>query len=144
MAAVDKLFVYGTLMSGNRARTAFSALFRGPGQRAWLLGRLYHLPEGYPTLVLDTGGTRVAGELLHLNEVDGALSRLDAYEGHDPEDRLASLYVRVVTTVNHEDGESKAWVYVCPPHLLTEVETRGALVEDGDWRAYLRRRRPPL
>ena len=144
MPEVDTLFVYGTLLSGNRARSAFAHLFRGAGRPAWTDGRLYHLPEGYPTLLLEPAEVPVRGELVVLVDPTVALPALDDYEGYDPVAPEGSLYVRQVVEVHTEDGAAEAWVYACPNFLRDDVIARGLAVEDGDWRGFLRRGRLPL
>ncbi len=144
MPEVDTLFVYGTLLSGNRARTAYGHLFAGTARRAWTNGRLFHLPEGYPMLLLEPAEVPVQGEVVVLADPRAALPALDDYEGYDPATPEASLYVRQVVEVFTDDGAVEAWVYACPAFLRDDVVARGLLVEDGDWRGFLRRGRLPL
>jgi gamma-glutamylcyclotransferase (GGCT)/AIG2-like uncharacterized protein YtfP len=83
-----------------------------PGQ---VRGRLFHLPAGYPTLILDPAGDAVRGEVVWLSDPDTTLERLDRYEGHDPRRPERSNYQRLLHAIDVE-GELgvQAWVYVLP------------------------------
>jgi gamma-glutamylaminecyclotransferase len=116
-ARLHKLFVYGTLMRGERAHHYLSAArFLAEGwtaPRYWLAD----MGEGYPALVAG-GTTAVYGEIYR---VDGStLARLDAYEP------APDYYQRVRIEVAGHDS----WVYLLPEH-----EARGcAAIVSGDWR----------
>src|SRR5688572_16273609 len=76
----DRLFVYGTLRTGEAAR-ALVASHVVRSAPATLRGELYAFALGYPGVV--DGDGAVAGELLWLADLAAALPVLDAYEGDD-------------------------------------------------------------
>ena len=48
MAAADGLFVYGTLREGGSSHAWLMRTHPEGLTRAWVAGRLFHLPAGYP------------------------------------------------------------------------------------------------
>lgn len=137
MQTLDLLFVYGSLMTGNTARQNFRPYLEHLGEGR-VNGRLYHLPEGYPTLILEETAGPVVGEVLRLSDPARALAELDDYEGADPKLPRGGLYARVRTMVRLEDGDDvAAWIYVCPDGGEAKVRDRGRLVQSGSWRAFL-------
>lgn len=101
---LDRLFVYGSLMRAGRAHELLGEL--AASVPAQVTGRLYGLQDGYPMLVLDPDGDRIAGELVTLREPADAFSRLDPYEG--PE------YRRIVHPAQPTGGgpPEAAWIFV--------------------------------
>ena len=142
MQTLDLLFVYGSLLTGNAARQPFRRFFEAVGEGS-VAGALYHLPEGYPTLILagasaGDGDGRVQGEIIRLVDPATALVALDEYEGAGPELGDDGLYVRVATPVRLADGGgARCWIYACPGPGEAEVKARGRRVESGSWRAFL-------
>ncbi len=137
-AAIDRLFVYGTLRTGQTART-FIANSVLRSVTATASGVLYVFPMGYPAFVEGKGA--VFGELLWLEDLAATLAMLDAYEGND--------FVRMVHQVTLPDGigadgqanpqasRVKVWAWV---YTLADPST-AALAEqitDGDWLRYWR------
>jgi putative glutamine amidotransferase len=109
----DLLFVYGTLRPGI-APAAVADLVAGLRVigEARAHGRLYNLGP-YPGVILDAAApTRVHGVLLELPSPP-PWPRLDAYEGYDPLNPAASLYIRRRCDVELADrGRGiEAWVY---------------------------------
>ena len=117
---VDRLFVYGTLRSAGENRfqrqLAAGAELEGP---ATLTGQLY-LIDWYPGVVAaQAREDRVVGESWILREAgrEDLLAALDDYEGYDPRDRAASLFVRESVGVRIRSSGSQgercelAWVY---------------------------------
>ncbi len=109
--ALIRLFVYGTLMPGYppHAQYCQGATVRGP---AWVYGRLFQLPEGYPGLVLSdyteaAESSFVHGFLLELPEE--CLEGLDDYEEVRPDG--TGPYLRCITTVYGPAGGDYAWTY---------------------------------
>ena len=110
----NNLFLYGTLLPEH-----------APGELALRLASLRRLGEGtvrgalydfgeYPGAVLDANaGGSVYGTIFELPE-DGELLRiLDNYEGFDPMNMQASLFVRVLQPVTLADGETvQCWMYL--------------------------------
>jgi gamma-glutamylcyclotransferase (GGCT)/AIG2-like uncharacterized protein YtfP len=123
-AVVDRLFVYGTLRSGQAARSLVTN-YVSASQAATASGRLYSLNDGYPVLVPGPSGT-VVGELCRLRELVAALALLDAYEGQSLVRRMVQVSV---------DGERVwAWAYILAyPQAVDESE----VIECGDWARHL-------
>jgi len=101
------LAVYGTLAPGRVNHHQISAL-AGSWQRGKVKGKL--LPSGwgaalgFPGLILDPLGPSIDVDLLESIDLPEHWARLDEFEG--------SGYRRVVATVNTEEGEQNAWIYV--------------------------------
>jgi gamma-glutamylcyclotransferase (GGCT)/AIG2-like uncharacterized protein YtfP len=125
-AVVNRLFVYGTLRSGQAARSLIAdhVLAAVP---ATARGRMFALADGYPGFLPDTDG-RVVGEMMTLSELAAAFALLDAYEGED--------FIRSLQQVELGDGTTVwAWCYVLrSPALAEEAEP----IPGGDWAEYLR------
>lgn len=123
--AIDRVFAYGTLMTGQSRRSWLgAAILEGRGR---IRGSLYDFGE-YPGLVLDDGGW-VSGELYRVPDLAARLPILDREEWCDPTDEARSLYVRRRVPVRVGDGPPReAWVYVYhgPPG-------RGPRIPSGDW-----------
>lgn len=123
---VDRLFVYGTLRAGQRARRVIEEFVRSvePGTCG---GSIYAFPGGYPGVVLD-GMMRIVGEIVHLADLPAALPLLDAYEGDE--------FTRVLTEVEGPAGACWCWIYVLTDPELSES---GTLIASGDWATYVAR-----
>jgi gamma-glutamylcyclotransferase (GGCT)/AIG2-like uncharacterized protein YtfP len=134
------MFFYGTLKRGHANHDQFCRGYLS-AEEARTRGRLYHLPFGYPALVIDeediravgtadptseaseqrslglTGarlldGPRVSGELFAFGDPEVRLPVLDRLEGFDPA-RGPSLYRRVLIPVETSGGVALlAWAYV--------------------------------
>lgn len=122
------LFVYGTLMPGQRAHDQLT----GPGSGYRSLGRACTTPSytllhlgAYPGL-LDAGNTAVHGALVELELT--ALPALDVYEG----DQYHRLPVRLAPP--HDALPAQAWVLVRP--------IAAPPIASGDWLTALPRREP--
>ena len=125
-AVVNRLFVYGTLRSGQAARSliADSVLAAVP---ATARGRMFALPDGYPGFLPGTDG-RVVGEMMTLSDLAAAFALLVAYEGED--------FTRSLQEVELGDGTTVwAWCYVLRSPALAE---EGEPIPGGDWAEYLR------
>ena len=129
----DRLFTYGTLMTGFSRRPLLgAALLEGRGR---IRGSLYHFGE-YPGLVLDEGGW-VAGELYRVPDLPARLPALDREEWCDPADEAKSLYFRRAVAVHGVGAEARqAWVYAYNERFGAAA-SRGPRIESGDWRAHL-------
>lgn len=129
----DRLFTYGTLMTGFSRRPLLGgALLEGPGR---IRGSLYHFGD-YPGVVLDDSGW-VTGELYRVPDLPERLPILDREEWCDFADEMRSLYVRRTVAVDVAGGEVReAWVYVYNERFGAAVD-RGPRIESGDWRAHL-------
>jgi len=122
---VSRLFVYGTLQSGQPQGALLAACSRVPASTR---GQLYALPAGYPALV--PGGTdQVFGQLVEPVD-ERLLGVLDHYEGV-----AEGLYRRVEVEVDVGLRRQVAWTYV-----MDHPESRGGLrLPDGRWRGVVRR-----
>ena len=120
----DRLFVYGTLRTGEAAG-ALAAPHVRRSQPATVTGKIYAFSMGYPGLIAGDGGA-VRGEVLWLTDAATALRDLDEYEGED--------FARVLCTAELGDGaQVTAWCYVlADPTSVVDAE----LILDGDWVRY--------
>jgi len=112
----DHLFVYGTLHPDRAPAEIARAVRRlHTPTPATVLGRLHDLGP-YPALRLDTPNPQpIPGTLFTLPEESEAptlLPQLDAYEGFDPTNPAASLYLRQRTTATLPNGQPvPCWIY---------------------------------
>lgn len=114
MSDLDRVFVYGTLMSGfdhpmSRLLAAGADLL---GQ-ASCRGRLYMVAH-YPGLLhSDDADDVVYGELYRLHNVDELMAALDDYESIGPAYESPTLYLRETIPVTLADGSvHEAWTYI--------------------------------
>ncbi|BCJ86776.1 gamma-glutamylcyclotransferase family protein [Effusibacillus dendaii] len=136
---MNSVFVYGTLRPGQRYHKLIEAYVKH-SVSATLSGRLYHLPEGYPALVLasdQSHGKRngpVRGELLYFSEIAQVLPILDEledyYSPNDPRNLYERVNVSVVTVRGHS---ASCMVYLFTPDKLPELERRAVHIPNGDW-----------
>jgi gamma-glutamylcyclotransferase (GGCT)/AIG2-like uncharacterized protein YtfP len=120
---IDRLFVYGTLRTGQTARSLIVPHVRR-FEPATIRGKIYAFPMGYPGLVEGDGD--VKGELMWLDDLAAAFALLDAYEGAD--------FVRLLKLVTSASGKQEAaWVYfLSDPGAVHLAEP----IPDGDWVRY--------
>ena len=116
--AEHKVFVYGTLLTGERnARWAMNAR-RHP---AWTHGTIYDTGWGYPAFVKE-GETKIVGELLTVD--DEGFASMDRLEGYP------RLYRREeIEAFTAEGGCVRAWVYI-----MNSLPKDAKVIEGGDWR----------
>ncbi len=143
MVMADGLFVYGTLREGG-SNHAWLLRTQPEGlTRAWVGGRLFHLPAGYPALVpgVDPGTPPpgpgwVRGDFVGYEDgadLESALADLDPLEGVEE-----GLFTREVLTVLLEGGHRyQAWVYVFHVDRLPRLQREAVEVLGGDWASYL-------
>ena len=128
------LFVYGTLMRGygnHRIVEPYVVSCR----RAYLRGRLYHLPAGYPMLF--PGDDVVEGELLELRNPEEALRHTDQLEGYDGERQSGNLYDRVTESAFLGNGRPcECIVYRAPEGAALPADA--VLLPHGSWNHYRR------
>lgn len=111
------VFVYGTLMTGERA----ASLLPVPRQPAVMTGTLYNTGHGYPAYS-PVGDATVHGEYA---EIDSAtLARLDWYEGYP------SLYTREFrpAIVSGSSSVRPVWVYV-----MRQLPPGAVEIPSGRW-----------
>ncbi|HYU15531.1 MAG TPA: gamma-glutamylcyclotransferase family protein [Candidatus Acidoferrum sp.] len=124
-AIVDRLFVYGSLRSGQVARSLMADLVIG-SQPATLTGSIYAVADSYPGYLPGETGT-VVGEVVVLGDLAAALAQLDAYEGEEFERALAEVTLL--------DG-SRVWAW-CYQLVSPDLAEGAELIESGDWARYL-------
>jgi gamma-glutamylcyclotransferase (GGCT)/AIG2-like uncharacterized protein YtfP len=119
---VDRVFVYGTLLSGQGMRSMIADHVTAC-EPATMKGRIYAMPEGYPGMVDDGAEDIIVGEMVTLDDLAAAFALLDAYEGAD--------FTRILKAAKLADGsDSWSWVYVLSdPNLAGN----GELIASGDW-----------
>ena len=117
-----KVFVYGTLISGER-----NAHWAGNArrQKAWTLGTIYDTGCRFPAFV-KRGRTHVKGEVLTVDD-DGFRS-MDRLEGYPNFYRRERRQVNLVG-----GGRVLAWVYV-----MNRLPEGAKVIAGGDWCAYRR------
>ncbi len=124
------LAVYGMLMRGLGGLEQLGLVdvvrLLGP---CVIEGRLFDL-GAYPGLV--PGAGRVRGELVEVRD-ERALAELDRFEGFDPANRAASLYLREEVRLLSPDRVAMLYVYNGAWHQEQEVVS-------GDWRLHLAQR----
>jgi gamma-glutamylcyclotransferase (GGCT)/AIG2-like uncharacterized protein YtfP len=100
----DRVFVYGTLRTGERNHHLVERFVRG-ARPARLAGHALWTCDAYPGARRHAGGV-VEGELLEVERPAEALVVLDALE------EVPTLYERVRATVEAGDGPVEAWTYL--------------------------------
>jgi gamma-glutamylcyclotransferase (GGCT)/AIG2-like uncharacterized protein YtfP len=144
IATPTAIFVYGTLQPGYSPYATYCQPHPHQTQSAIVYGQLYHLPLGYPALVV--GGDRpVHGYCLRFADPN-ILTILDDYEQHDsialratyPQldaDRaMADLaYDRQLITSFTPDGQplGSIWVYTMTIAQITQLQ--GQFLPQGQW-----------
>jgi gamma-glutamylcyclotransferase (GGCT)/AIG2-like uncharacterized protein YtfP len=118
---MKRVFVYGSLLTGQRNAYVLGDLLRRPGRTRpeWTLISL----GAYPGLIAG-GETAVVGEVVEVD--DALLARLDKFEGHP------HFYRR--QTIRLTSGFAEAYV------LPARYREGNEVVVDGSWPAYLRER----
>ncbi len=143
MEPADGLFVYGTLREGGSNHAWLQRTHPEGLSGAWVAGRLFHLPVGFPALVPGPeprtpppGPGWVRGDFVGYGDevdLDSALADLDPLEGVEE-----GLFSREVLPVHLEGGHHyRAWVYVFHVERLPRLEREAVEVPGGDWASYL-------
>lgn len=113
-----KIFVYGTLLTGERNAHCAGAARR---QRGWTCGTIYDTGYGFPAFVT-RGRTHIVGEVLTAN--DEQFHSMDRLEGYP------RLYRREQIQVNLDGGgRVLAWVYI-----MNDLPKGAKVIESGNWR----------
>lgn len=110
MNTLCPLFAYGTLKPGERAFDEFCAPYLVASQPGLAMGRLYHLPLGYPAMTVDTGW--VQGMLLTFSSA-ACLRAIDDFEEYYPDRPEISAYQRDRYPIfdSHRQPLGTAWIY---------------------------------
>jgi len=129
----DRVFFYGTLMSGFRrpGRERVEAKLQPEG-RGWIHAALFDL--GIYPAAIPASDTLVRGEIHRMTDPDAVLSTLDEIEGYRASEPDTSLYNRVETPVTFDDGHvASVWVYFYNAPL-----GRAERIESGDYLEHLK------
>ena len=131
----DHVFFYGTLMTpfnrSGRQRVESKLAFAGRGR---IRAALFDLGI-YPAAVPADDDSTVAGEVYELLDAATVLGALDEIEGFRPNEPERSLYLRVMTDVTLDSGQSRqAWAYFYNAPL-----GRAERIPSGDYLEHLGR-----
>ena len=129
------LFVYGTLMSGDRGALGAEQRLRlaresdSLGPASLHFARLYDLGR-YPGAAISDGEEDIVhGEVVLLADPDAALTWLDDYEGYVHGAGDSNEYDRLVRELRLAGGETfDAWVY-----LLRRAPDASRRIDSGRW-----------
>lgn len=119
-------------------------------EAAYCRGHLYHLPTGFPGLIVPPDKPcydLVLGELMTFKLPLETLPVLDRLERYDPIWPRRSVYVRrllpILVLQNAQTGaveERRAWVYTYPEDHLSPSHAHQFRIECGQWHAL---KKPP-
>jgi gamma-glutamylcyclotransferase (GGCT)/AIG2-like uncharacterized protein YtfP len=120
------LFSYGTLQPSHAPAEIAPTVrrLRHVG-RGSVHGRLYDLGE-YPGAVLSRNGPLVLGQVFELPDDPEVLTRLDQYEGFNPQRPRTSLFIRKRCLVKLDNGKKLfCWMYSYnrPPGTASPLPT---------------------
>ncbi|MEH2420690.1 MAG: gamma-glutamylcyclotransferase [Nostoc sp.] len=125
-----QVFVYGTLKPGEANYKRYCAGKVVNVKRAFVQGKLFALPVGYPAMTL--GDSQVYGYLLSFPN-SKILNQLDVLEDYQPNRQMPeNLYNRQIIEVYEPQLLSLGWAWV---YLMTldQVEQLGGLLQAGGW-----------
>jgi len=117
---------------------------------AYCQGFLYHLPVGFPGLIIPDEPCEdlVAGEVMTFNDPGRVMKILDRLEDYYPSNPQRSVYVRRALPVIIETPgtppvfrQINAWVYSYPADHLSPTHHRQVRIECGQWKAFAKRPR---
>lgn len=126
-----RVFVYGTLKPGEANYKKYCAGKVVDVKRAFVQGKLFALPMGYPAMTL--GDNQVYGYLLSFSN-PRVLNELDVLENYQPTRQPSeNLYNRQTIEVYEPQSTSLglAWVYLMALEQVEQLE--GFLQPDGWW-----------
>jgi gamma-glutamylcyclotransferase (GGCT)/AIG2-like uncharacterized protein YtfP len=129
----DFVFFYGTLMTPfnrpGRQRVDSQMSFTGRGR---IRAALFDLGI-YPAAVPAQDGSSVWGEVYEMLDPHAVLAALDEIEGYRASEPERSLYTRILTDVELEDGGAvQAWAYFYNAPL-----GRAPRIDSGDYLEHL-------
>lgn len=124
------LFIYGTLMRGERLHDAIADATDAEIRPASTRGTLHDLGS-YPALTMPgRSPTCVAGECVALRDPGSALPQLDEIEDALPLGTPGGLYRRTIIDIQVEGRPQRAWAY-----MMDELENGDSpVILDGSWR----------
>jgi len=125
-----RVFVYGTLKPGEANYKKYCAGKVVDVKRAFVEGKLFALPMGYPAMML--GNSKVYGYLLSFPN-PRILNELDVLENYQPtRQHSENLYNRQIIEVYEPQSLSYSWAWV---YLMTleQVEQLGGFLQPNGW-----------
>ncbi|WP_298921271.1 gamma-glutamylcyclotransferase [uncultured Nostoc sp.] len=126
-----RVFVYGTLKPGEANYKKYCADKIIDVKRAFVQGKLFALPMGYPAMTL--GNTQVYGYLLSFSNLR-ILNELDMLENYQPTRQPSeNLYNRQIIEVYQLQSLSLGWAWVYLMTLDQVNQLGGFLQPDGWW-----------
>ncbi|MFN6560778.1 MAG: gamma-glutamylcyclotransferase [Nostoc sp. ChiSLP01] len=126
-----QVFVYGTLKPGEANYKRFCAGKIVDAKKAFVKGKLFALPMGYPAMTL--GNSQVHGYLVSFAN-PAILNQLDVLEGYHPaRDVSENLYSRKTIEVYQGEWLSLGWAWVYLMSLERVDQLGGVLQPDGWW-----------
>ncbi|MDD5170301.1 MAG: gamma-glutamylcyclotransferase [Syntrophales bacterium] len=132
---IDRLFLYGTFMSGGPRHalvTEWSDL--SSRMEAVVPGLLYDSGKGFPCMIPDvTGKHQVRGDLYILKDFKKAFERMDFIEMTNKHRTTNLFFRRAIVRATGQDGMIfLAWSYL----LDADSDVEGMpLIPSGDWRS---------
>ncbi|USG67255.1 gamma-glutamylcyclotransferase [Brevibacillus ruminantium] len=141
MTRVLPVFVYGTLLPGFLNYERYVKPYPHTIQPATVQGCLYHLPAGYPGLVLSKTAT-VKGALLFFaaDRYEEAIAGMDELEDYFGPDDPRNEYERELTTAVLPEGAGEVLSYHYRYSKESYAVKRGREVPAGDWRIFMQNR----
>lgn len=126
-----QVFVYGTLKPGEANYKRFCAGKIVDAKKAFVQGKLFALPMGYPAMTL--GDSQVHGYLLSFTN-PAILNQLDVLEDYHPTREVSeNLYNRKTIEVYQGEWLSLGWAWVYLMSLERVDQLGGVLQPDGWW-----------
>ncbi|MBW4615442.1 MAG: gamma-glutamylcyclotransferase [Desmonostoc vinosum HA7617-LM4] len=128
-----QVFVYGTLKPGEANYQKYCASKVIDARKAFVLGKLFALPMGYPAMTL--GDSQVHGYLLSFTDL-GILNELDVLEDYQPTRQMSeNLYTRQKIIAYEPNGLPLGWAWVYIMTLERVYQSKGVPQLDGRWRS---------
>ncbi|MEH1870870.1 gamma-glutamylcyclotransferase family protein [Nostoc sp.] len=126
-----RVFVYGTLKPGEANYKKYCAGKVVNFERAFVQGKLFALPMGYPAMTL--GDSQVHGYLLSFSNPK-ILNELDVLEDYQPNRQPPeNLYNRQLIEVYQPQSLSYSWAWVYLMALEQVDQSGGFLQPEGWW-----------
>ncbi|MGN7471570.1 gamma-glutamylcyclotransferase family protein [Brevibacillus sp. SAFN-007a] len=136
------VFVYGTLLRGFSNHAICVKPFPHTERKATIRGEIYHLPEGYPGLLIgaeEKNEAEVTGAVLDFapEVYDKALAVLDELETYYGEGDPRNEYERMIVAARLADTGQEVLVYVYRYLDQEYARQAGTKVAHGDWRRFM-------
>lgn len=134
--SVVPIFVYGTLMIGERNYIDVLHNNLTHHENAKVRGTLYYYREGdYPALM--EGNQWVRGQLFYVDQLSEVLLALDKIEGFIESNHPDNMYERKIIEVVTDSGEVlQAYSYLINPNLFIKKCHEFSLIESHSWKEF--------